>query len=195
MKKSIVFLFLIMAVVVAGCNENKNPAADRTPAMMDENIMKTKDEVVTDDFIYRLVTEQANYAEGDSVRMYAELEYTGDQDEITIFHASSPFYFPMTETTRGYTIVYPMTEPLVSTTLTKGKPLRSEYNGGGAYDDKDDKEFVDFMKGIMRNEFPTGTYNVTGYADFYIEPVAGSTEDDEDNKDYNMKAQIRFSVE
>lgn len=63
---------------------------------------------------------------------------------------------------------YPMTEPLISTTITKGRPLRDEYNGGGAYVAKDDKKFVNFMKGIMRNEFPAGTYIVTGHADFYV---------------------------
>lgn len=197
MKKLYVLALLIAAVIAAGCNEKKDPAANRTPAVVDEELTQAKAEVVTDDFIYRLVMEKAKYTEGDSIRMYAELEYIGDQDEITIFHASSPFYFPITETTRKYSIVYPMTEPLVSTTITKGKPLRKEYNGGGAYDAEDDKEFVDFMKGIMRNEFPAGKYVVTGYADFYVELTAGSTAGNEkqDNKDYRMKAQVSFKVD
>ena len=43
------------------------------------------------DFVYRLVSEKEEYGQGDQVQVYGELEYIGEEDEITIGHAASAF--------------------------------------------------------------------------------------------------------
>ena len=168
MWKLLLFLTcILLALFLTGCGSNK----DEKIASKLENysIQKSKAEVKEDDFIYRLVSEKEEYTDGESVKIFAELEYIGDQEEITIYHAASPFYFPMEEKIRGYEISYPMEEPLVSTTLVKGKPLREEYKGSGFYSQEDDKAFVEFMKDFIEKGFPAGYYIINGSADFMIE--------------------------
>ncbi|MBD3921670.1 hypothetical protein H8B09_23085 [Paenibacillus sp. PR3] len=129
--------------------------------------MGSSAEVKDDDFVYRLVAETAEDQAADSVKLYAELEYVGDQDEVTITHAMSPFYFPMKETTRGYGIGYMMDQPLITTTLKKGEPLREEYHGSGGYsEDQDPKDYIQFIKDFGANGFLPGRYEVNGFADF-----------------------------
>ncbi|WNS75800.1 DUF3221 domain-containing protein [Bacillus sp. DTU_2020_1000418_1_SI_GHA_SEK_038] len=148
----------------------------------------TSAEAAEGDFIYRIVTENAEYKENNPVKLYAELEYVGDQEEITIYHASSVFHFPMIEKTRDIPIDYAMNQPLVSTIMKKGEPLRERYNGSGGYAEEDEKELKQFMKRIMENQFPAGDYLVSGFADFYINT------DEEEQKDFKIRAQIAFKV-
>lgn len=138
--------------------------------------------------MYRLVSEKPAYAEGEPVKLYAELEYTGSESSVTIFHSASPFYFPMEETTRNYAIAYMMNQPLVSTKLARGKPLREAYVGSGGYGSQDPKPYIEFIQRIGKLDFPTGTYVVNGFADFYVQPKGG------DKTDYKLKATIMFQV-
>ncbi|WP_314000845.1 hypothetical protein [uncultured Paenibacillus sp.] len=146
-------------------------------------------EVTERDFVYRLVSDKKEYVEGEPVLIYAELEYVGDKDSVTIYHASSPFYFPIVEKTRDYVIGYAMDQPLISTTLERGKPLREDYRKSGGYTEQDNKEYIAFMKAFSEgNGFPAGRYEVDGFADFFVE----SAENGQEN--YKIKAQMEFAV-
>ncbi|RBW68845.1 hypothetical protein DS031_14890 [Bacillus taeanensis] len=158
---------------------------------------RVKAEVTEGDFVYRLVSEKEIYQDSEDVKLYAELEYVGDQEEIKIYHAASPFYFPIVEKTRNYNIEYAMNEPLLTTTLEKGKPFREEYRGGGAYGSQDEQDYVEFMKDFMENGFPVGEYTVNGFADFFIEANEHDKKAEEkleDKEKYKMQAQIEFEV-
>lgn len=74
--------------------------------------MITSTEVRIGDFVYRLSTEKEEYNGDEPIIIHAELEYVGDQEQIDISHAASPFYFPIKETTRNYDIPYAMEEPM-----------------------------------------------------------------------------------
>ncbi|MFC5650675.1 hypothetical protein ACFPYJ_16395 [Paenibacillus solisilvae] len=152
---------------------------------------KQSAEAVQGDFIYRLVTEKAEYRETEAVKIYGELEYMGDKESVTIFHAASPFYFPITEKTRDYEIAYNMNTPLISTVLKKGVPLREQYKGGGGYDEHDDKNYIAFIQDLRDMRFPGGYYVAAGFADFYVQSKIGNEEKQED---FHIKAQIDFSV-
>ncbi|MFJ7826075.1 hypothetical protein [Psychrobacillus sp. NPDC096623] len=166
-KHSLIVSFILLTIGLLGCQQNNNEkVANELPATQP---LETKAEVIEEDFVYRLVTEQAEYGKNEPIKIYAELEYTGDKEEIEIFHSASPFYFPMIETTRNYVIEYGMNEPLLSTKLIKGEPLREEFRGGsGSYVSEDKKEYRDFIRQIMKQEFPEGNYVVNGVADFYV---------------------------
>ncbi|MBO8171515.1 MAG: hypothetical protein H0Z33_06480 [Bacillaceae bacterium] len=159
--------------------------------MDDFQVQNTQDEVTEGDFTYRLVTEKKEYQQGEPVRIYAELVYTGDREEITIYHAASPFYFPMVEKTRGFTIDYPMEQPLVSTTLKKGEPIQKEYRRSGGYGSQDEKAYIDFMKSFLEEGFPAGYYVVNGFADFYVE---WDENGEKVKRDYRIEAEIDFKV-
>lgn len=86
-------MIVILAVFLAGCGMgNDQGNGDVTPEPYE--VQQIRDEETRGDFVYRLYTEKEVYAEGEQVKIYAELEYVGDQDVITIYHAASPFFFP-----------------------------------------------------------------------------------------------------
>lgn len=153
--------------------------------------LKTKTEVKEEDFVYRLVTEKAEYSEREAIKLYAELEYIGDQEEIEISYGGSPFSFPMVETTRNYEIDYLNFQVLKRTKLIKGESLRQEYLGSGGFGAQDEKEYIEFMKQVTNNKFPKGHYVVNGSADFNVIDSRDSIE----KKNYEIKAQIEFRVE
>ncbi|MGM0883833.1 MAG: hypothetical protein ACQEXQ_22715 [Bacillota bacterium] len=188
MSKLLIIISAI-AFVLAGCSGD--------PMVDGQNIVRKaqigpKAEVVEDDFVYRLVSEKSVYAEGERVELYAELEYVGEEQEIEIAHAASPFSFPMKEKTRGFEIGYMMELPRIVTTLKKGVPLREQYKGGGGYGSQDPKDYVDFIKAVAeasrKGSLPSGEYEVAGGAEF--EPLSGSIK----NEDIHMNAKIEFIV-
>lgn len=188
MKKINGLPFLLLTLLIAACGTGEDTPADTTASVDDYSVSNTEATTTDGDFIYRLVSEQEEYASAGPVEIYAELEYTGEKDSIDIFHAGSAFLFPMVEKTRGHEIQYVMGEPLITTTLTKGEPLRESYSSSGGYSDQDDAEYIEFTKKVMNQQFPQGYYIVNGYADFYTETPDGV------QTDYEIHAEVDFKV-
>ncbi|MGG3890038.1 hypothetical protein [Metabacillus fastidiosus] len=187
-KISLILSSMFLSIGLFSCQQNNNKKVNNEPS--DTKTLETKAEVIEEDFVYRLVTEKAAYGKNELIKIYAELEYTGDKKEIEIFHSASPFSFLMVETMRNYEILYSMPEPLLSTKLIKGEPLCQEYKGSGGYGSRDKKEYIEFMKQIMNQEFPEGHYVVNGITDFDV--IANEKTGQE--KKYEIKAQIEFRV-
>ncbi|MDQ0887956.1 hypothetical protein QFZ81_003044 [Paenibacillus sp. V4I9] len=103
------FLVIIstFAVLLSGCSGD----AKLDEQNVKESAIGYKTEVTEGDFVYRLVSEKSVYTEGEKVEVYAELEYVGDEAEVKIGHAISPFYFPTKEKTRNFDIRYGMQQP------------------------------------------------------------------------------------
>lgn len=182
----------ILMLMVTGCAQQGSKGEDSTDLPLNKTARGSHAEVSDGDFVYRLVSEKDRYNSGDQVKVYGELEYVGEQDEITIGHAASPFYFPMKELTRDYDIGYAMNEPYITTTLKKGEPLREYYSGGGGYGSQDKKEFKDFIRSLQ-DGYPDGRYVVYGSADFMIDSQSkGANQGEREN--YKIQAEIEFSV-
>lgn len=188
MKKNAFLSLVLMVPLIAACGTGGDTPADTTASIDEYSVSNTEASTTDGDFIYRLVSEQEQYPSGGPVEIYAELEYVGEEDSIDIYHAGSAFFFPMEEKTRGYQLDYPMIEPLLTTTLTKGEPLRESYTGSGGYSDQDDAAYIEFMKHVINNEFPEGYYVVNGYADFFTETPDGV------QTDYEIHAEVDFKV-
>ncbi|MCM3612213.1 hypothetical protein M4S82_13220 [Planococcus sp. MERTA32b] len=189
MKRLLYFLLLLSILLLAACGTAEEDAnGDPASNVMEYTVQTTEAEAAEGDFIYRLVSEKEEYVSGGPVEIYAELEYTGDQETIDIYHAASPFHFPMEEKTRDYEIHYGMEEPLITTTLTKGEPLPGQYAGSGGYSDQEDDDYIKFTQNIMNKQFPAGYYAVEGYADFYTEAPDGN------KTNYEIYAEIDFKV-
>lgn len=142
-----------IAFLLAGCSGDSK--LDEQNVVKEPSIV-SKAEVSEGDFVYRLLSEKSEYSEGEKVEVYAELEYVGDEPEIKIAHAASPFSFPMKEKTRNFEIGYMMNLPQFVTVLKKGMLLRERYEGGGGYGSQDPKEYVDFIK-ALEETFKKGT--------------------------------------
>ncbi|UVI33067.1 hypothetical protein [Paenibacillus spongiae] len=191
MKASILLGFMSILIFITGCG-SKEKQESEDPGTVKVDILNKQNAVTADgDFIYRLVTEKAEYSLGETVKIYAELEYIGEQDSITIYHAASPFSFPIEERTRGYSIGYNMNTPLLNTTLKRGEPLREEYKNSGGFGETDERAYIDFIKSLWADGFPAGYYVVDGFADFYVESKVDGEDKEED---YTIKSQIDFTV-
>lgn len=158
---------LMLTLLSAACGTDEETSSGNTASVDDFSVSNTETTTTEGDFIYRLVSEQEQYESGGPVEIYAELEYTGEEDSVDIFHAGSAFFFPMEEKTRSYQLDYPMIEPLLTTTLTKGEPLQEYYSGSGGYSDQEDPEYIEFIKQVMNNQFPEGYYIVNGLCRFF----------------------------
>lgn len=183
MRKSGFLLLLSIISMLAGCGAQGNSSI-----AVEDYEADPAAETTAGDFIYRLVAESGNFEAGGPIKMYAELEYTGPQERIDIYHAASPFYFHLRERTRDFEVLYPMNEPLISTTLIKGEPLRESYQGSGGYSEEDPEEYQAFIKKVIDGQFPEGFYEVDGSANFYTGHPDG------EKIDYDIHANISFKV-
>ncbi|WP_342505365.1 hypothetical protein [Sporosarcina sp. FSL K6-2383] len=147
-------------------------------------------EVQEGDFIYKLSTEKDVYDTFSGSAIFAELTYIGEKDSIDIYHAASPFHFPLEERTRGIEVDYAMNEPLIITTLKKGEPLRQKYNFAGGYSDQDEEEYVEFIKSMINEEFPEGEYIIHGSAQFTTADPSQTT----DEERFQLQVDIGFTV-
>lgn len=99
MRKTILSLLLLLTIF-SGCG-NEQKAVDRIPEVSEIAIVERTEEVISEvtegDFIYRLIADKKEYKVGEPYHIYAELEYIGDKEQETIYHAASPFYFTLTE--------------------------------------------------------------------------------------------------
>ncbi|MCK0470965.1 hypothetical protein [Halalkalibacter sp. APA_J-10(15)] len=188
-KRMMAIGLVVIGLTACGTGNQGEQRSSVTVSDLEEyNVQQTAVEVTEGDFIYRLVSEK-DYYKDEAVQLYAELEYIGEKDEMTIYHAASPFYFPMKEEVRGFDIGYSMNEPLVETILQQGEPYREKYQRSGGYSDQDEEEYQNFMKDFLENGFLTGYYIVNGFADFYVGP------ENEEKDMYRMEGQIGFKVE
>lgn len=180
---------LLLTILFIGCsNTDDSTTKGESESLEATKVLNTKDEVNEGDFVYRLVTEKGEYHKNESVKIYAELEYIGNNEEVIIFHAASPFYFYIVEKIRNYEIGYFMDQPLVSTILKKGQPLRYEYSRSGGYSPTDEENYVKFMRSFLEDGFPTGYYVVNGFVDFYVEDTNNN------QQDFKIEGQIDFKV-
>ena len=176
-------LFIVTAILFVGCEQNGGTST-KVIDSSDETIL-TSSETQMGDFIYRISSEQGQYQEGEPIVINAELVYVGEQAQIDISHAASPFYFPMKETTRNYDIPYTMNQPLLVTTLVKGEPLKTTFHGSGGYGEEDHEDYKNFMKQIMSGHYLEGFYIVNGFAQF---------DNVETNEPMTINAKITFEV-
>ncbi|GFN29952.1 hypothetical protein [Paenibacillus xylaniclasticus] len=175
---------VLLMMALAGCGYVVTKEKPKPVVMQQSTARETKQ----GDFVYRLIVVSPGEEAGAKPRLTAELEYVGDQDEITIYHAASPFSFFLKETTRGYDIGYMMDQPLIGTKLSRGEPLQETYKGGGWYTEQDSQDYIDFVKELMKTGFPSGQYEASGQAGFY-------TEEGGKKQDYKIKNDVTFTVD
>jgi hypothetical protein len=185
--RKFVFLFFLILIMTACGTAGKNDFTHQSRSM--EPLPSVK-EVQKGDFVYRLFSEKDVYAPFDDTAIFAELTYVGDLESIDIYHAASPFYFPLEERTRGIEVDYAMDEPLIITTLKKGEPFSRKYGFAGGYSDQDEIKYVEFVKSLMNERFPEGDYIIHGSVEFAITDPSEAT----DEERVKLKADIGFTV-
>ena len=166
MKK--LFHFLLIFLLLSGCSHS----AFEDPIMETEKPELTTLQNMTEkqhgDFVLQIGSEKKIYKVNEEVKFIARLKYIGKLPEFRIFHAASPFYFEVKETTRDIYLPFAMDQPLLSTNLLKGEWLEGEYNKIGLFIDGDDDPNQIFNTELMKNPgYPEGEYEVKVTAKFY----------------------------
>lgn len=191
MNKGIVAGIIAVLFLLTACSSSDSGNQIGQEEIDRYEVSKTRDQSTEADFIFRLISEKEEYEEGEDVILYGEIEYTGEQEEITIQHSSSAVLFPMEEKVREYEIGFGVNDLLVSTILKRGEPYREDYIKSGGYSpEQDPEEYIRFMEDFLeRKDFPAGYYVVDGFADFFVPKEEG-----EGREAFTIKAQIDFKV-
>ncbi|MRG85924.1 hypothetical protein [Salinibacillus xinjiangensis] len=165
MSKYLKTTIIILVSILAGCTFNSKLA--------NHEVSKSNDEVKYEDFIFRLVSEKEKYHVGEEVRLYGEVEYVGEKDEVKV--PLSATIFSLKEMVRDYEIRDRRTEEiaedgvLTATTLKQGEPYRIDYEKSGTTKGSDTESYRKFIRRfVQRDGFPPGYYVMTGYTEFLI---------------------------
>lgn len=188
-KRYFIAFAIILVFLIAGCNSSEKIGSNELEKF---EVKKTTDETIQDDFVFRLVSEKEQYKEGEDVKLYGEIIYNGDKEEVNIHHSSSAIYFDVLEETRGHEIGYVVNDIGLSTTLNRlGNSYRKQYKKSVGYSpDNTSKDYEKFMEGVLNKDgFPPGYYIVKGTTDFSVE-----SEGDLEQEKYNIEATIDFKV-
>lgn len=184
-KYLLIFMIIIPLFIVAGCrSSNQINKSD-----LDElEVKNTTDESTQGDFVFRLVSEKEEYeADEENVKLSGEIEYVGDDEKVTIDHASSAILFNMKEEVRDYEIGFGVDDIDLSTDLEQGVPYREDYEKSVGYAQDDPSGYKRFMKDFQDaddSDFPPGYYVVEGETDFFTN----------DGEEINIEATIDFKV-
>ncbi|MBY7141769.1 hypothetical protein KFZ56_01400 [Virgibacillus sp. NKC19-3] len=179
----------ILLIFLAGCGSSDpfdvNESVDSSE-LADQEITQTNDETTQDDFIFRLSSEKEQYESGEEVELYGEIEYIGEEDEVTISHAETPFRFSIKEEMRGYEIGYAVSEIGMSRSLTREEPYQEKYEKNAVSGLADSPEGHEaFVEAFLDHDgFPVGYYVVNGAASFAV-----------DGERYEIEGEVDFKVE
>lgn len=166
--KNMVIVLLFTFIFIACSHEGNNTEE----ALEEDQIVSETD---AGDFILRLVSEQAVYETGEKITITGKLKYVGDEEELKILHAESPFMFDIVEVTRGTEIPFHMTYISRDTTLKHGQWYQEEYEKQTLYNADDNQ--AEFMNSFMKEEgFPAGEYEVEVRSEFMVN--GGETSED-----------------
>src|SRR5690625_4493702 len=97
----IIGLFLLSQVVI-GCTTSTHIDQTEIDAYQ---VKKSSAGKMVDGFSFRLVSEKEEYKTGEDVKMFAELRYRGEEENITISHADPMISFSIHEVIRDYQII------------------------------------------------------------------------------------------
>lgn len=160
MRNVLIGLLTILTISLAACANDENNEVEA-------NNQTVISETEAGDFILRLVSEKAVYEAGEEVTIVGKLKYIGEEEELTISHAESPFWFEFVEVTRGIEIPFSMLEIERETALVQNQWHEKEYQKQTMYNEEDNE--ADFLNVFMNEEgFPPGEYEVELRSEFIV---------------------------
>src|SRR5699024_6960211 len=115
--------------MVTGCGTKQIKNSD----VENHDVKQTEEQTAEDDFQFTLVSEKDDYHKNKKMKLYGDIEYTGDEDEMTIHHQAPVIAFPMEEKEREFAIDYSVADTEETTTLKKGEPYRESYTKENSY--------------------------------------------------------------
>ena len=160
MKKVIFFLFITIFLV--GCTGDNSGDSDNIETGLPFSYTES------DEFILRLFADNDVYQAGDVITVWAEFEYAGDEESITIYH-SEPYLVFQIVGDHDFEMLPIRIDVLESSTLRSGEVYHFDFqkSGGWSQDDED----ADFWEAFFDDPhliLPPGTYTITVIAEFSL---------------------------
>jgi len=173
MRRIAIVAMVVVSVLLSGCNSAPKAASkgpNDAPLQASESPLPEGTlvaEAQEGDFVLQLVLEKDAYTTEEPVVLKARLKYVGEQAEVHISHAASPFLFLVKELTRDIDIGYVMAQPLIQKQLKQGEWLEETYTKNGGYGDSDPHK--EFLKQFLNGKtFPDGKYSIAAMADLTL---------------------------
>ena len=154
-KISVLFLVFLLALVAC-----QNPQKQ----VQQVQIVAGK----TNDFTLKLYTDNSVYSTDEAIKIWATLEYVGDENSITIWHGDPYIVFSITDGADFYISDF-IHDILTSTVLEKGEQYRFDYVKSGGWDTEGPD--ADFWENFFQEEelkLPAGTYTISVDGEFYL---------------------------
>jgi len=167
MKKLITLLFIV--IFLAGCT---NSYEDSDCSSLDAPFSY----IESDDFILRLFVDNNTYQTGEVITVWAELEYIGENESITIYH-SEPYLVFQIVGDNGFEMLPYRVDVLESSILVRDETYHFDFQKSGEWSlDDEDAEFWENFFDEPNLILPPGEYTITVVAAFSLssEDVIGS---------------------
>jgi len=170
--KRIELLILVLVLALAGCQSPQNQeqiGADETDRMADGSAAAPIEaETTENNFRLKLYADQSVYSTNEIIKIWAALEYIGDENSVTIWHGDPYIVFSITDGADFYVDGF-INCVLISTELEKGEQYRFDYGKSGVYDPK--APDAGFWRKFFQEEelkLPAGTYTISVDGAFYL---------------------------
>ena len=153
-------ILLLMAILLTSCTNSYNDSDAQNSSPFSYN--------QSDDFILRLFADNEVHRAGDAITIWAEFEYLGEDEYITIYHGEPYLVFQIIGD-NGFAMIPGQIDVLEYTTLTSGETYHFEFQKNGGWSaDADDAIFWENFFNEPELFLPFGLYTVTAIADFSL---------------------------
>lgn len=164
-----VFL-LVLLLTLAGCQNSQNKGQTETNKTESAESTATQIEAETTEngFSLKLYADNSVYSTDDAIKIWATLEYAGDEDSVTIWHGNPYIVFSITDGADLYISEF-VHDIMMSTVLEEGEQYRFDYVKSGEYDTVESD--ADFWESFYQEEelkLPAGTYTISADGEFYL---------------------------
>ena len=153
-------ILLLMAIFLTSCTNSNNDSDTQNSSPFSYN--------QSDDFILRLFADYEIHQAEDAITIWAEFEYLGEDENITIYHGIPYLVFQIIGD-NGFEMIPDQVDVLEYSTLTSGEIYHFDFHksGGWGADDEDAafwENFFDEPDLIL----PPGVYTITANAEFSL---------------------------
>ena len=154
-------IYLLTVIFLVGCT---NPYDDSEYPYINAPFSY----VESDDFILKLFASSNTYRAGEAITVWAEFEYLGEGESITIYH-SIPYLDFQIVSDDGFEMIPVRIEVLENSTLTSGRTYHFEFHKSGSWSPDDaDAVFWDNFFDESNLILPSGIYTITAIAEFSL---------------------------
>lgn len=158
--KKILYVFFLMIFILAGCGTSWNSAKNGTNG---SNISSS--ELQVDDFVIGIHVEKQY-----PLQVYATITYTGNDEEIDIYHGGSIFFFNIYNQNGDFEYEGAMEQPLLTTTLKQNQAHQVDMD-------------------LSHVNLKPGTYEFEAIAEFFLD------QDDWAGTNYNIPVKVVVDIE